>query len=186
MIARDQQRQAAIERIAAHLLEHGLSRISLRQLAAAAGVSDRMLLYYFADKSEALGCAAERIAGDLGLRLAAGIPADAALAPLDLMQQAAHLATAEDMRPYMRLWIEIVAAAARRQPPFVAMAGQIAGAFLYWLECRLALPPGEEREAIAAMILAAIDGLALVDVCSGAPLAARAAAAIPLLREQLR
>jgi AcrR family transcriptional regulator len=45
MSTRDEQRDKVVERLAGHLLEHGLARTSLRQLAAAAGVSDRMLLY---------------------------------------------------------------------------------------------------------------------------------------------
>ncbi|MFN9375915.1 MAG: hypothetical protein ACK564_02585 [Novosphingobium sp.] len=44
MSIRDAQREAVIERLAGHLLAHGLARTSLRQLAQAAGVSDRMLL----------------------------------------------------------------------------------------------------------------------------------------------
>ena len=63
MSIRDARREVVIERLAAHLLEHGLSRTSLRQLASAAGESDRMLLYYFADKAELLGAVVTRLAG---------------------------------------------------------------------------------------------------------------------------
>ncbi|MFY8208820.1 MAG: TetR/AcrR family transcriptional regulator, partial [Caulobacter sp.] len=49
MNVRDEQRARVIAVLADHLLATGLSQASLRQLAAAAGVSDRMLLYYFAD-----------------------------------------------------------------------------------------------------------------------------------------
>ena len=52
MNIRDTQRAAVTERLSSHILAHGLARSSLRELAAAAGVSDRMLLYYFDDKSE--------------------------------------------------------------------------------------------------------------------------------------
>ncbi|MCA3750444.1 MAG: TetR family transcriptional regulator, partial [Phenylobacterium sp.] len=55
MTVRAAQRQVVTERLAGHLLASGLSRTSVRQLAAAAQVSDRMLLYYFRDKAEALG-----------------------------------------------------------------------------------------------------------------------------------
>ena len=46
MTTREEQRQLVIERLSRHLLDVGLAQASLRQLAAAAGVSDRMLLYY--------------------------------------------------------------------------------------------------------------------------------------------
>ena len=48
----DSRRTEIVERLADHVLAHGLSASSLRPLAKAAGTSDRMLLYYFADKSE--------------------------------------------------------------------------------------------------------------------------------------
>mgnify|MGYP000446911998 CR=1 FL=1 len=54
MALRAAQRQVVTERLAGHLLASGLARTSVRQLAAAAGISDRMLLYYFRDKAEAL------------------------------------------------------------------------------------------------------------------------------------
>ena len=54
MSPRDEQRERVIGALTGHLLRTGLSQSSLRQLAAAAEVSDRMLLYYFVDKAEVL------------------------------------------------------------------------------------------------------------------------------------
>ena len=54
MNIRNDRREAAIERMADHVLSEGLAAGTLRPLAAAAGTSDRMLLYYFADKDELL------------------------------------------------------------------------------------------------------------------------------------
>ena len=65
LVSRDEQRTKAIHQLAAHLLKTGLAETSLRQLAAAANVSDRMLLYYFENKTDALASALEYIAGDL-------------------------------------------------------------------------------------------------------------------------
>lgn len=48
----DTRRQQILERLADHVLAHGMQAASLRPLAAAAGTSDRMLLHYFADKEE--------------------------------------------------------------------------------------------------------------------------------------
>ena len=53
----DTRRAAILERIADHILANGLSASSLRPLAKAAGTSDRMLLYYFADKAEIITAA---------------------------------------------------------------------------------------------------------------------------------
>jgi AcrR family transcriptional regulator len=41
------QRTELLERVADHVLEHGLIGLSLRPVAAAVGTSDRMLIYHF-------------------------------------------------------------------------------------------------------------------------------------------
>lgn len=44
MVSREEGRRQVQTALARHLLDSGLSRTSLRQLAGAAGISDRMLL----------------------------------------------------------------------------------------------------------------------------------------------
>ena len=172
---RENQRGRAIAAIGAHLLARGLAETSLRQLAVAAGVSDRMLLYYFADKADILAQAMAQIAGESGAQLAKAIPADAALTAGQLIGEAVRVTSTPAMKPFMRLWIEVVAAAARGEAPFPAIAQQITAGFLSWIEARLGGTPPNERAAAAAMILAVVDGMALVEICSGAALTANAA-----------
>ena len=62
MDVRSKRREEAIERMADHLLAEGLGAATLRPLAAAAGTSDRMLLYYFNDKDELLSATLHRVA----------------------------------------------------------------------------------------------------------------------------
>lgn len=181
MISRDEQRARAVDRLADHLLRTGLSQASLRQLATAAGVSDRMLLYYFSDKADALSAAMQRIAAQLAGMLAGAVPEGTALPAAGLVALVAELTTGEPMRPYMALWIEVVAAAAREEAPFADIARQIAAGFLQWIEARLA--PGQPadpaaRQAVAAAVLAVIDGMALLEVCAGPELTRRAARAM--------
>ena len=172
---RDAQRARAIDAVGAHLLATGLAQTSLRQLAAAAGVSDRMLLYYFTDKADILAEAMGRIAGDSAVQLAKAIPEGAALTAGQLIGEAVRVTSAPAMKPFMRLWIEVVAAAARGEAPYPEIAQQITAGFLGWIEARLDSTPPPERPAAAAMILAVVDGLALVEVCSGASLTEQAA-----------
>ena len=73
MVSREEQRARVEAALAVHLLDHGLAQTSLRELARAAAVSDRMLLYYFTDKAEVLGCAAQRIAADLAGHIGARV-----------------------------------------------------------------------------------------------------------------
>ena len=74
MTVRAAQRQVVTERLAGHLLASGLSRTSVRQLAAAAGVSDRMLLNYLGDKAELPKDAMTQLAGQLGDPPATALP----------------------------------------------------------------------------------------------------------------
>ena len=86
MTIRDDQREKVTERLAAHLLDTGLSQASLRQLARAAGVSDRMLLYYFDDKAAVLSAATARIAAQSVAGLAETMPEGTRLPPRELVK----------------------------------------------------------------------------------------------------
>jgi AcrR family transcriptional regulator len=174
MNVRDEQRLRVIEVLAQHLQRTGLSQASLRQLAAAAGISDRMLLYYFTDKTEVLALAMARLAGALAEQLASALPETERLAPAALTAKAARLIIDDAYRPFMRLWIETVAAAARGEAPFVDVARQIGEGFLAWLEARLDPASTADPAGAAVAILAQLDGLALVEACLGADRALRA------------
>lgn len=181
MRAKEEQRELVITRLSAHLLETGLSQTSLRQLAAAAGVSDRMLLYYFADKEEVLAATMGRIAMGATGAIALAMPEAEKLKPAAFVARAAQLTTGPDMRQFMRLWIEVVAAAAKGEAPFVAIAAQIMAGFQHWVDVRLDAPAGADREALVAAIIAVVDGLALIDVCVGPDLVARAVGAVGMI-----
>lgn len=175
---RDDNRIKAAGRIAAHLLKSGLAKSSLRQLAAAAGVSDRMLLYYFDDKADVLSSGLQKLAGDLAVILAAAVPETTKVSPAELIAETARLVSSDALKPYMLLWIELIAAAARGEQPHVDISRQIAAGFLDWIERRLDVAPLETRRATAAMILALVDGLAVLETCSDQKLTRQATARI--------
>ena len=166
MSIRDDQRERVTERLAGHLLATGLTQTSLRALARAAEVSDRMLLYYFADKTEVLAAATARVAAQSVAGLADALPEGTRLPPRELVMLAAQLTSGPDMRRFMRLWVEMIGAAARGEEPFVAISAQVLGGFKAWLAARLDVPEGTDRAGIAGAIIAIVDGLALVEICS--------------------
>lgn len=166
MAPKEEQRAQVIDRLSAHLLATGLSQTSLRQLAAAAGVSDRMLLYYFEDKTEVLSAALGKIAMDLTEALEASIPEGTKLPPAELIKVAAKLTLDPATKPFFGLWTQIVAAAARNEAPYAGIANAIAEGFLVWIEARLSGGDAKARRSSAAMILAIIDGLALLEICT--------------------
>jgi AcrR family transcriptional regulator len=178
---RDEQRERVITALAAHLLATGLAQTSLRPLAKAAGVSDRMLLYYFRDKADLLACVIGRIVDGFARGLDSGLPATP-MPPEQLLVAASRLVRSPAMQPSMRLWLDIAAAAARQEAPFAAIAGRIMDQFLDWLEARIDRPAGTERRQQAALLLAVIDGLVLFDMAGGGAQALAAEQAIDTVR----
>jgi len=152
-----------LESLADHLLREGLSGASLRPLAAAAGTSDRMLLYYFADKDELLAATLRQVAARL-TRLLDGAGTGIAPSPLStLIGEVWAAMRTPALQPYVRLWLELAAGAARGQEPHRAVAGQITDAFLSWAADRLLVEDEADRAPQAALLLATVDGFALLE-----------------------
>src|SRR4249920_1160376 len=107
MNIRDDRREAAIERMADHVLSEGLAAGTLRPLAAAAGTSDRMLLYYFADKDELLTATLNRIATRMIVQLDGSIPVEPRRPFPVLLQQVWAALASESLQPFMPLWLEL-------------------------------------------------------------------------------
>jgi AcrR family transcriptional regulator len=178
MSVRTARRNAAIERMADHLLHEGMSAASLRLLAAAAGTSDRMLLYYFVDKDELVTATLERVAARLTGILNGAIPEDKRLAYPDLLVTLWHAAGSVEVQPYMRLWLELAAAAARGQEPHRTVATAIMDGFTLWTESHLAEDQPDQRTDLSASLLANIEGALFLDAIGRRGVAEMAIASI--------
>ena len=175
MTIKESQRQLAIDLIARHFLKFGLAKSSLRQLAAAAKVSDRMLLYYFKNKNEIIFEVMTRLAAQLSDMLDQAIPAQKKVSVSEMILITTRLTQSKEFSPHMRLWLEIAAQAVRNKRHFVEIANQIAGGFITWIEGHLDIESRTERKEAAAMILAMVDGLALLEACTDEVTARKAA-----------
>jgi AcrR family transcriptional regulator len=162
MSVRDERRRAVLAQTADHLLEQGLAGASLRPMAAAAGTSDRMLLYYFADRDELLAATLEEVAARMTAMLAAAGGSEPRPYPV-LLREVWAAFRAPAFQRYLSLWLEVAAGAARGQEPYRGVGGAIADGFLAWAGERLLVEREEERAPQAALLLATIDGLALLD-----------------------
>jgi AcrR family transcriptional regulator len=161
MTKSDDRRAALLDRLADHVLREGLSASSLRPLAQAAGTSDRMLLYYFKDKSDVIAA----VLGHIAARLTLSLDAQTSAVPLPLDSLRAHLwgvLSAESLWPYMRLWLEIASLAARGDPLFQTVGQSIGGGFLDWGAAQLECPVESERARKAAQLLVSIEGMVLL------------------------
>jgi AcrR family transcriptional regulator len=152
-------RRADITRLVAdHILAHGLEASSLRPLAKAAGTSDRMLLYYFKDKADLTTAALTLIMTDLVAIL------DARTAktkrPLKKLRPALlEIILAEDIWPYLRVWLEIASLAAKGDPFYRAVGHDIASGFLAWGAAQL---DSDTPDIDAAKLLVIIEGTVLL------------------------
>ena len=163
MSIRNERRRAAIDRMADLLLEKGMAAASLRPLAAAAGTSDRMLLYYFADKDELLAATLERVALRLTSLLDTAIPAETRLPARELLIVIWRVVGSVELQPYMRLWLELAAASARDLKPHQTIATSIMSGFVAWTSEHLATDQTGERGESAAFLLAMIEGALFLD-----------------------
>ena len=162
MSIRDDRREATIERMADHVLSQGLGAATLRPLAAAAGTSDRMLLYYFADKDELLTATLDRIATRMIAQLDGAIPAEPRKSFPVLLRQVWAAMAAEGLQPFMPLWLELASGAARGLQPHRVIAGHIADGFLDWVTTRLQPQSDGEAPSLAPLFLASIEGMYLL------------------------
>lgn len=146
------RRAALLEALADHVLAHGLASASLRPLAKAAGTSDRMLLYYFTDKSDLIAAILETIAVRLTAMLAGatGAPQPFAALRATLLESL----SSEAVWPYMRIWLEVAAGAARGDPLLTEVGARIGRGFLAWGEAQLlsASPADCRREAAQLLV----------------------------------
>lgn len=155
---REERRRETAERLADFLLERGLEAASVRALGKAAGISDRMLLYYFASREEAMTEALRTIGARFQALLEQTAPPGSRFAPARLLEALARALANPALAPYMQLWVELAACGARKQEPFAAFAGEIAATFGEWLEERIDLPRSDRRRSTASLMLATIDG----------------------------
>jgi AcrR family transcriptional regulator len=156
----DARRTAIIEAVADHVLANGIANASLRPIARAAGLSDRMLLYYFTDKAEvmaaAIECLSARLTTKLGALTSQPLPPDTLRAHL-----AAQLFTPE-VWPYLCLYLEMAALAARGDAAMLAVGERIGRGFIAWGAAQLDSPTPEARALDAAKVMVAIEGMLML------------------------
>ena len=138
---------------------HGLGHRSLRDIAAAAGTSHRMLLHHFGSREGLMVAVVQEVEARQA-RLAASL--DGSAAPL-LATMWAHLSDAA-LRPFERLFFESYARGANGEAPFDRLLPDAVDA---WLR-----PVGEATTdpdpAFTRLALAVVRGLLLDLVATGA------------------
>jgi AcrR family transcriptional regulator len=151
------RREETVMAVAGHLIREGFANSGIRALAESAGISDRMLMYYFETKEELIASALVVMAENMSAGLDALLPprAVAAATIVDVMVQAA---AQEDQKAVLRLWFEIIGLAIRGQEPYRSTVNRILAQWELWISDRLR--PGQKEQA--ANVLAQIEGLLML------------------------
>ena len=155
--------------MAAHVLQHGLNTASLRPLAAAAGTSDRMLIYHFGNKDGVIAALLKHLAAQFTAALSASAsgPAPSRHA---LVAEVMTLQRRPEMRGFIRVWFDIIAASAQGVDAHKDTGHAIINHFCDWLQSRL---PADDPdpETTAKALLTVIEGMALMDALGQTDLA---------------
>lgn len=157
----EDRRAEILERLADYVLAEGLSASSLRPLAEAAGTSDRMLLYYFKDKADLMAATLDCVA----TRLAVQLEHQTAQTPLPyeaLQEKLLSITRSEDLWPYMSVFLEVGALAARGDAFYRTVGGQTVQGFLLWIASQLDAKNEAARMEGAASLLRVVEGTVLL------------------------
>ena len=157
-----QSPETLLPKLAAHVLEHGLADASLRPLAKAAGTSDRMLIYHFKSKDGLVTALLEHVAAMYSQALEMAWPTEQAASRRECAQRLLAIGRAPMFAPFLKLWWEIVAGAARGDAAYRASAAAMMDSQLAWFEAHL--PPDDpDPKAGARLVALAVEGSLMMD-----------------------
>jgi AcrR family transcriptional regulator len=116
-------RQALLDRTIAYVAEHGMSHLSLRELATGVGTSHRMLLYHFGSREGLVAAIVESIEDQQ--RAGLDSLAASATSPRQLVQAQWAQLSDPALRPFVVLFFEVLALALHRRPGTERFLGQL-------------------------------------------------------------
>ncbi|HSH01402.1 MAG TPA: TetR family transcriptional regulator [Anaerolineae bacterium] len=145
------KKEQIVMAITQYLIMEGLGDVGLRQLAAVAGTSDRMLIYYFETKDGLLEQVLEGVAANLAEQLD-GVLGEHQREGGVLVAELLALGDSEPFQSVVRLWFEVVGLAVRGQAPYAAIASLIADNWLGWMRGRLVADDVGEAERLFAQV----------------------------------
>jgi AcrR family transcriptional regulator len=157
----DVKRSALVDQIVDALLSAGVADIPLRELAAAIGTSDRMLLYYFTDKAELVRISLDQMSAQFAERLAGRLPKRSN--PAILISEVLRLFASKELSRPLMVWADLSARGSRGEEPFRTIARDTVNRWLGWLEDRLEMDANSTRRDIAIAILTVIEGARLLE-----------------------
>lgn len=169
-------REEILDAAVACAQDEGVSQLSFGRVGRRIGVSDRVVVYYFATKPELVGAVLGRVGEALRATLTATFEGtfDDHRA---FLSAAWPVLTAPEADPVFALFFESLGLAAGGHAPYDAVVPELVAGWVAWAADSFEGPPARRRrEAEAAVAL--VDGLLLLRAMLGNASAARAAEAL--------
>lgn len=154
-------RDALLAKVLAFAADGGLADRSLREIAAGAGTSHRMLLYHFGSREGLLAA----IVTAIEARQRAAMTAMAGDTPREIMTALWARVSSPELRPFVRLFFEVFALATRGAPGTTDLLG---GLTTSWLD-EAAAAAGDDADRTAMRLGVAVSRGLLLDLLAGAP-----------------
>lgn len=104
----DSARDALLERVVADVAVHGIGDRSLRDIATSVGTSHRMLLYHFGSRAGLVAAIVAQV--EARQRATFRALAETISDPAELIRSLWRHLTAPELRPFIRLFFEVVVA----------------------------------------------------------------------------
>tara|TARA_R110001606_G_scaffold193076_1_gene340807 strand:- start:719 stop:1219 length:501 start_codon:yes stop_codon:yes gene_type:complete len=145
------KRQMIVGLLEAYILANGLTGIGIRELAKAAGTSDRMLLYYFETRDELIDAIFMSIANNMEVQLSLLLGEHKRTASV-LLEELTMMGRSQEFMPSIRLWFELLGLAARGQEPYRSNATRIGRNWLRWIEGKLEKRQVHQAEELFATL----------------------------------
>ena len=154
------KREEIIQLVADHLVTQGFENSGIRALTASAGISDRMLMYYFETKEDLIAQALLLLAEGMAQSLDELVPQGKASAAQIIAALTLSAGQNQAQRRVLMLWFEIVGLAVRGGAPYKTAAQQILTNYEQWIAGKL--PANQSHRA--REILAQIEGQLLLQL----------------------
>lgn len=141
-------RERLLAAVVAHVSQHGLGDLSLRELAAAIGTSHRMLIYHFGSR-EGLMVAVVQAVEAAQRAFLAELSADPSLTPVEVMRTLWARLADPSLWPSERLFFEIYSQALQGRPGTAGVLDDIVDS---WVEAMVELARQRGMDVEAARV----------------------------------
>ena len=161
------------------VLEEGLGALSFGKVAKYLGISDRMVVYYFASKDVLVTSVVTAMGAQLQELLEGAFPSRATAD--NLVRTAWPILASSKVDSLMAVYFEIVGLASAKKEPFVALSAALVDAWVTWISNLVIGDSAAERRRLALSVVARVDGLLMVRQVCGARAANEAARALGII-----